>query len=356
MPISIIELDSSTKEENIALILGKNILLKIIEDSEKQTLMKDKVVKKIISIPNLCHDEIRLPIEELIKEETLLIAPSFARAMFSFSESKFFDSCLALNASLSDTFLRSKFYNVLEKEISQTAERSLKKMSKDELEDMRSDFMHRIVGAIDEKLVEKENKKMISIGDRIKDKTGFEILIPSSLLLCPECKVILSTEEFRRSRKCYVCNKKITREHAERIYIHTVHDKVKKMWEKNLWFEAYIARLLRRFNCKTWTSVRVMGASGILHEIDVLAIRNGIVLVCECKTGKVSRNDVFNFCTKVADLKAHISILALIGELPESETREFIKKDPAIIRLENMGKKKEAEILEDLKRKLSIKA
>jgi Holliday junction resolvase len=98
-----------------------------------------------------------------------------------------------------------------------------------------------------------------------------------------------------------------------------------------------------------------MGASGILHEVDVLAIRKGTVLVCECKTGKVSRNDVFNFCTKASDLKAHISILALVDELPEPQTREFLKKNPAIIRIENMGKKKEIEVLNDLRQRLLIK-
>jgi len=54
-------------------------------------------------------------------------------------------------------------------------------------------------------------------------------------------------------------------------------------------------------------------------------------------------------------LKAHLSILALIGELPEPETREFVKKYPSIITLENMGKIREADILADLKHRLSTK-
>lgn len=60
MPIKWEPLDSSIQEENITLILGKNILLKIIEDPEKQMLLNDKVVKEFISIPNICHDEVRL--------------------------------------------------------------------------------------------------------------------------------------------------------------------------------------------------------------------------------------------------------------------------------------------------------
>lgn len=351
MPISIVELDTSTKEENITLILGKNILLKIIEDLDKQALLKDKVVKKLISIPDLCLDEIRMHIQELIEKEVLLTAPKLARTLqILFEREDFVSSTEALQhfQRASNYFTKSKFYKEFEKDITQTAERKLKKMSENDLVDMRSDFMHRFIGEIDENLVKKENSKMNSIGDELRKRTGFEFLVPSNLLLCPKCKVILSTDEFRGSRKCLVCNKRIERERAKRIYIYRVHEKVKRMWEKNLWFEAYMARLLRTRNCRTWTSVHVMGASGILHEIDVLAIRKGTVLVCECKTGKVSRNDVFNFCTKVGDLKAHVSILALIEELPESETREFVKKNPAIIRLENMGKTREVDILNEL--------
>ncbi len=356
MPISIIELDSSTKQENITLILGKNILLKIIEDLEKQTLLKNKTVKEFVSIRNLCHDDIRLLIEELIKEEAFLFAPGLTRTFLSFAKGENLNLFFTLENSLKRYFADSKLYKTLEKEISQTVKRKFERMPRDELQTICSSFMHGFVGKVDEKWVKTENKKLLSIGDKINEKTGFEILVPSSILLCPKCKVILSTEEFTGAKKCYICNKNITRENAKRIYVYKVNEQVKRVWEKNLWFEAYMARLLRKLDCKTWTSVHVMGASGILHEVDVLAIRNGTILICECKTGKVSRNDVFNFCTKISDLKSHIAILALIGELPEPETREFVRKNPAIIRLENMGKREEADILNELRRRLSIKA
>jgi hypothetical protein len=35
-----IELDSSIREENPTIILGKNIIIKIIEDAKKQALLK----------------------------------------------------------------------------------------------------------------------------------------------------------------------------------------------------------------------------------------------------------------------------------------------------------------------------
>ena len=84
--------------------------------------------------------------------------------------------------------------------------------------------------------------------------------------------------------------------------------------------------------------------------------RTYITLTKVRKTGKVSRNSVFNFCIKVNDLKAHVSILAMLGELPEPDTRAFLMRNPAIIRLENMGKIPEREVIADLDKRLYLKA
>ena len=152
------------------------------------------------------------------------------------------------------------------------------------------------------------------------------------------------------------CNKEIGE--VERIPIYKVRENIKKIWFNNLWFEAYLGKLLEKLGWKTWVGVYVMGALGVPHQIDVLGIRQskGIVLAVECKTGKFSRNDVFNFCTKIGDIKAHIAILALLEELPDPATREFVKKNPAIIRLENMKNIDEKEIFSKLETAFDLKA
>jgi len=69
-------------------------------------------------------------------------------------------------------------------------------------------------------------------------------------------------------------------------------------------------------------------------------------LLCECKSGRVRREEVFNFWTKVYDIRSHFSMLALTGELPDPETREFLEKNPSVICLENLGKKTKKEIID----------
>jgi len=354
MPINIEPLDSSVTKERITVIIGKNILLKIIDDLERQNLLKSKVVKDFVSMPDLCLDDTRYLIEELFKEEALIGAPGFLITLLSFSQSDEFVEFVSRIDKMEDSIrelMDSKFQKTLWQEFDRFIKRKLEKMSPEELESFKSDILRRTLGKIDKVMIQNGNKKLMSISDKIKEKAGFEILVPSNLLICPKCKVII-LEDFTGGRNCYMCNKEITMDNVERFFVYKVNDAIREVWRKNLWFEAYMARLLRRLDYKTWTSVHVMGSSGILHEVDVLGIRNGAVLIAECKTGNVSRNDVFNFCTKVSDLKIHVSILALIKEFPEPETREFVRKNPAIIRLENLGKMKEDEILAELEQRL----
>lgn len=350
-----IELDSSVREENPTIILGKNILLKIIEDLDKQVLLRNNTVKKFISISNLCNDEMRGLIESLLEQEAYLTAPSFLQMLMQGKDKL---EALAPHLQWLGQILAPLMESKMLKAIEESVQGNIKEDEFEELTkqrpDLLADFMFRVKGQINKEQVLEYEKKLLSIDKEIEEKTGFRITVPSVLFVCPKCKAILFTSEIA-NRKCLSCNRAITEEEIDRIPISKIPDEIKTLWRSNLWFEAYFANLLRKLDFQTWVGVHAMGASGILHEVDVLAIRRGGIIVSECKTGKVSRNDVFNFCTKMSDLKAHVSILALIKELPEPETREFVKRNPAIIRLENMGQKKEQEILRDLEQRLSLK-
>jgi len=337
-----IELDSSVREENPTIIIGKNILLKIIEDFDKEVLLKNEIVQKVLSIPNLCNNELREIIENLLEEDEYLSSPILLKT--------------ALHNSLQK----------LDEEIKQLKLQSSKK-SFDSLKESEYELLKATIenffiapsinqfhfnkGVISEKQILEHEKKLWAIDKKIKEKVGFRITTPSVLFACTRCKMILSPKEIA-DNKCLICSEPLSEDQIDRIPVYKVPDEIKKLWRSNLWFESYFAKLLDKLGFQTWVGVYAMGASGILHEVDVLAIKKGTVVVTECKTGKVSRNDVFNFCTKINDLKAHVSILALIKGLPEPETREFLRKNPAIITLENMGAKEECEILEELKQRL----
>jgi len=85
----------------------------------------------------------------------------------------------------------------------------------------------------------------------------------------------------------------------------------------------------------------MLGMSGIPHEIDILGIKKGFILIAECKTGKLARSDIFTFSTKITDLKSHVALFMSLLPLPDPETREFLTKNPMVILLENACEFKE---------------
>lgn len=194
-----------------------------------------------------------------------------------------------------------------------------------------------------------KEKRNLQLEEEIKKIIGLDLLEPAIALICPHCKNVLQIGEFKGTLKCKICEKDVSRSSAKRFPIHQVPEVLKKVWVSGLWLEAYFAKFLRKLNCKTWVKVHIMGASGVPHEIDVLAIKEGNIIVAECKTGKVSRQDVFNFLTKTQDLKVHMGILALLESLPEPETKDFVKKNRLLHLIDNMKSKKDDQVLSDLK-------
>lgn len=346
-------LDSSAKKENPTIVIGKNILLKILENEEKRVLLSDPVINKFVSIPNLANISIGTMVENIIDQDEYLDIPSILRNLVDNKE-KLEGSIkqLELFMKIFQPLMDSPFARGYEKAVRIDEERA-SDMAKNK--ELMQDLAFRVKGQVDEEFIRTREKNLLTISEQFEEKTGVKIIFPSNLFACPECNARLYDKEVT-DKKCLSCNSPISQSSIKRIPVYRVHEGIKSIWKSGWWFEAYLASCLNKLGCKTWTGVYVMGASGILHEIDVVAIIDGTLIIGECKTGKISRNDVFNFYTKVGDTKAHISIFALIGSFPEPQTRDFVKRNPAIIRLENMGRMDACQVLSELKQGLQLKA
>jgi hypothetical protein len=346
-------LDSSAKKENPTIIIGKNLLLKIIEDERKQVLLNDPIVKEFASIPNLADNVTGQLVDELIDQDEYLDIPPLFRNIIAdkdkFEQSmKGMETFIKLFQPLADSLFVKGYEEVVKFE-----EEKVKEIVQNK--ELIKDLMFRVKGQVDENFVHAYEKNLLSISEKFEDKTGVKIIVASNLFVCSKCNARLFDKEIA-NKECLSCKSPINQSNIKRIPIYRVHEGIKNIWKSGLWFEAYLAGRLSKLGYKTWTGVYVMGASGILHEIDVVAIKDGTLVVCECKTGQISRNDVFNFYTKIGDTKAHFSIFALIGSFPDPQTRDFVKRNPAIIRLENMGNMDASEVLSELKQGLRIKA
>jgi len=357
LPVSIKELDKSSKQDNITVLLGKKVILNIIEKPYSKRLLDDTHVKRFISLPNLCRESRQQQLTHFFQVESRFrntcINESRLRHnindVTSLVENKKF--CLK---HLEDLRKNVNLEELRKKEDEHSIEKyRLILYQQDQLERTMYD-LSKITRRKKSKLTIL-NEQTFSAGKELEKELGLAILTAHTYIFCPDCGTLISSEEYESEEKCARCERQIKRKDAEYVEVHIANDKIREVWESRLWFEAYVSELLKKLNWQTWTHVLVMGSSGIYHQIDFLAIKGGSVIVGECKTGRVSRNDVFNFVTKADDIKAHFSIYAMLNGLPETETREFIRKDPSVIMLENLCKLEEDAIIEELDKRLLLK-
>lgn len=371
MPVTEIPLDSSLQEESVTLLHGRNILIKLIEDQKTQYLLADSAVQLFLSTEDMTYKEFRETIQKMVK-----VDDEIEEVM----QGKYVPT-VALDYYIEDARKRLD-------EIISGATRAEKKRKKEvsEVESKSVDLRKRITEVTINEL-SKKDEGIIAHEKRLKSfNNKLNILVTLAISRCPRCGNFMFEEEstqalnrstrsksipsdvaysdiylsFDRSTKsgrlmevrekmqCPTCGKTVTPRNVQNLTLHRLHPSIKKVWKRNLWLEQYLSKILKSFGWKTWPHVHVLGSSGIRHEVDVLGVKDGYVLVCECKTGNVSRQDVFNFWTKTYDIRSHLSILALVQELPEPETRQFILKNPSVALLENLGEKKKKQIISEL--------
>lgn len=335
----------------MTLLHGKNLLLKLIEDSATQQLLSRKEVQDFLATDDLCYKGFREPVNrilELEKRNTM----EMEREILYLRRDVYY-------------FLRSpRATRISAKELPQPVVPKR----------VATLYRRQLAGSI--KRLQKVDRSLLENEEKVRSfNKDAEVLYPTVLLRCPKCGMPLfkektSKEHLPRRRyppgfdieilrgevkgpaHCATCGTKFDRESALRTNLHAVKETIREVWEKNLWLEDYVSKLLQSMEWKTWSHVHVLGSSGVRHEVDVLGVKmtkfGSYVLVCECKTGRVSRQEVFNFWAKVYDIKSHVSMLALIEQLPEPETREFVTKNPSVLLLENMGEKRKSEITKEL--------
>lgn len=362
MSYNIYALDSSLKEEHPTIIVGKHIILKVVERPEDKRLLEEPRIKDFLNTQDLAHDEVQGEIRRLIVLDTKLEKLTSGASFFDFAtaltDEKIEDDVLTkglleiFKTTPPQIFFR-KLATKLEDSITQMKEIDTKAFS--EFSRVMHDEVPKKIVEATLKRIEKLNKEVLSIAKSLKRKNKkIDVIQPTVAPLCPNCKGALSKSGIiTRVTICKVCNKRITPKNVNYLSLNRMSPSILHLYDKNIWFEEYIAKILRKLGWEDmWTHSYVLGASGVRHEIDVLGIKRSRICLAECKTGKIKRADVFNFWTKAFDIRSHINLFASLEEIPEPETRQFLESNPSIVLLENVKNIHKEEILERLKSSL----
>lgn len=375
MSFKIHELDGSLKEEEPTIIVGKNVILKLVERTEQKVLLKDPCIQAFLKIPDLAYKDTIKKINRLVEIDYRLNTLAYQESFFGFAQSLFFDPNVRkkfLGEKADREFEESMKKSIKEVKIEKTFKdfpkflKELREMSEEEI-DQFSEAMSMVLTKLPEayfdfvkKTIEESNKESIDIEKSLKTKNEkLELLRSVAVPFCPYCKKSLFLGDKSRygiikgSVKCRSCRRKVTSKKATYLYMNRLHPNLLQVWIRGIWLEEYFSSILRRLGWKeTWTHVYVLGASGVRHQIDILGIKGSRICLVECKTGKISRAAVFNFWTKVFDIRSHTSLFVTIEDIPDPETRRFLQNNPSIILLEKIKEKQSNELIEELENSL----
>lgn len=187
--------------------------------------------------------------------------------------------------------------------------------------------------------------KIVLIEDKTKRLKNLEKILgvglskEDEISICGHCNAFRFGEVIGKSlgsknqeRECPICSRIINKSFDVLCLPNAIKD-----FLAGEWFEFYASKFFELNEWKIFTRVYVFGSSGVEHEVDFLAVKKGISIIGECKTGNITRRDVSNFIAKYYDINCTYAMLISINRV-DPGTLKYIRKNPNLIYLDNIKK------------------
>lgn len=303
MPITIEQLDNDGRDNDVTILLGKNLLLKFMPGDS--VFFKEK------------------GLQDLIKTSDLLSSRMLTRIMKE---------------------------KELSEEISEQLSRGIK-LQEDFADLMKEELFKKAVQKNLEKIKQEVIKRNIEIKD-IERETRFFLAKNFPLYFCRGCISYLANSSDSLPDSCKFCGKDT--EEDRQTFTRFLDARIIS-YLNGFWLEDYIAKILKRMGWKIWCHGSVMGSSGIYHPIDILAISpDGKILVAECKSGGFGTKDIFNFSAQYFDIKNPYGLFFALKEKPDSRGKDYMERTPGLCLLDNLEGLADAVIVERIENALKI--
>lgn len=173
---------------------------------------------------------------------------------------------------------------------------------------------------------------------KIQNELKLYLAQPQDLYFCKKCDAYLGPIDETLPNKCQACQEPATGKANSTTSFRLIDDGMHNYLQGS-WVQDYVARLLRKAGWKIWTECLVMGASGVSHQIDLLAVHEatGRVMIAECKTQAVS-DHAFQLITQFADIQPGFALLISRNPMNECDGKSLIQKKPGLKLIELAGK------------------
>jgi RNase P subunit RPR2 len=164
-------------------------------------------------------------------------------------------------------------------------------------------------------------------------KLKFEVIRPHREYFCKNCHGFRPGPGLAQTENptCTICSNLLKKLSINQIDTDVVN------YLTGYWLEDYIANILNKQLWKAWSSPTLMiyGVSSAAHQIDVLAVKEGRVLIIECKSGEFLPTQVMNFLGKYHDIRCHKAFAVAIGRI-HPDAKKIIEKNAAIDYYDNI--------------------
>lgn len=182
-----------------------------------------------------------------------------------------------------------------------------------------------------------------------KHRITLSILHSQTIFICPNCSRVLSIGKFKKVT-CR-CGKKITDiQKIKEVSVFKFNDSMRTFIGQGMWLEHGIDYLWKRKNLETKCGVRVLGHSGIEHEIDNIAFnkKENFLFFGECKTVEVGVNHIFVFHGKMLDVGCNKGYIFTTFSPPPKEIKQFARSKNISI-IDSVLDKKEKDLLKEIR-------
>jgi len=168
--------------------------------------------------------------------------------------------------------------------------------------------------------------------DKLQKKLSFDLLRKQKEYYCKKCKAFRPGPPLSSN----IVNCRRCEQLLKGIGVNYLKKDIGK-YLNGFWLEECVAKILNSLGWKAWSSPNLMvyGVSGVAHQIDVLAVKKGLILIVECKTGDFVPRQIKNLFAKYNDIKCHYAIALSMGSI-HPEGKKLIEKNPAIKSCENI--------------------
>lgn len=189
-------------------------------------------------------------------------------------------------------------------------------------------------------------KKGLEIS-KIEDQIQLYFAEEHRMYFCSQCSGYIGIATEALPEQCKVCGEKTVKNIDKMIMVRYLGSSIRN-YLQGIWFQDYLAKILRIIGWEAWVECSVMGSSGIYHPVDVLGINKeqGRVLIAECKR-TASGDDALTLAARFLDIQPSYGLLASFNKFNSSSGKNLLARKPGLKLLE-LGGKTDMQIKEDL--------